>query len=180
LARSEKKESSLHQKRVFRFWYYLSVGIGNYIGVPIAAFNLIFLIYLMLINISPIFARYALYFFSIITVALIVLGTFFGLFHFKKSQAFAAQVDVTVLNNPWYYKAFPGMNQEIIIPLKMLTLKGLKRLSKDPLDLTNEESELINFLLDKGKDILDGGMIREKFIKDKRKILMDKILESIE
>lgn len=118
-------------------------------------------------------------FFVTITVIILFLGIVLGLVHFKKTLAFSAELDILIESNPWYYKVTPGINKEIVIPYFIHSLEGLRRLSDESLDLTQDESELINFLLNEGNDLLKGKVIKDPFIKDKRKILMDKIQSSI-
>lgn len=174
--------ASFHIQRnnkLYRLWFYLRTGLSNYIGLPISAFNMIFLVYLTLININPSISKYMPIFFVTITVIILFLGIVLGLVHFKKTLAFSAELDILIESNPWYYKVTPGINKEIVIPYFIHSLEGLRRLSDESLDLTQDESELINFLLNEGNDLLKGKVIKDPFIKDKRKILMDKIQSSI-
>ena len=41
------------------------------------------------------------------------LAIFMGLFHFKRSQAYSAEVDIGVEANPYYYKVTPGKEREL-------------------------------------------------------------------
>jgi len=164
--------------KLYRLWFYLRTGLSNYIGLPISAFNIIFLVYLTLISINPSISKYMPIFVLTITVIILFLGILLGLVHFKKTLAFSAEIDILIESNPWYYKVTPGINKEIMLPYLIHALKGLKRLSDVSSKLTKDESELINFLLNEGNDLLKGKVIKDPFIKDKRKILMDKIQAS--
>jgi len=76
--------------------------------------------------IHDIFPR--LYIFGI--VGLLIVGPisiYAGLYHIKRTGAYSAEASVLTESNPNVYKAIPGKEPEVFLPLMVLTAKGLAK-----------------------------------------------------
>ena len=69
-----------------------------------------------------------LYIFGII--ALLVIGpisVYAGLFHLKRTGAYSAEASVLTESNPYVYKAVPGKEREVFLPLMGANRKGARK-----------------------------------------------------
>ncbi len=76
--------------------------------------------------IHDIFPR--LYIFGI--VGLLIVGPisiYAGLYHIKRTGAYSAEASVLTESNSNVYKAIPGKEREVFLPLMVLTAKGLAK-----------------------------------------------------
>ena len=80
----------------------------------------------------------------LVLVVGVPLAIFMGLFHFKRSQAYSAEVDIGVEANPYYYKVTPGKEKELQIPLTVANIDITLAMAKKFGVLTPElESDLL-------------------------------------
>jgi hypothetical protein len=103
-------------------------------------------------------------------VALLVLGPvsiYAGLYHIKRTGAYSAEASVLTESNPYVYKAIPGKEREVFLPLMMLTAKGLAKVMEQQNAMTSEEQRQFREVLDKANTLLAGASVG--LPKDKQK-----------
>ena len=121
-----KKGARLNLRRLlFRAWYYFRIGYGTYLTFLLGFVSTIVTVYYLAVNnisfLKSIFPNFWL--FSMLAIAIgVPLAVFSGYFHFKRSQAYSSEVDITVEANPYFYKITPGKEKDMTIPI---TLAGI-------------------------------------------------------
>jgi hypothetical protein len=146
-------------KLLFRAWFYFRTGYGLYLAFLIGfASNIVVLYKLGVADnkyLAPIFPSLTV--FGII--ALIVaapIAIFSGLYHMKRTGAFAADAAVQTESNPYVYRAVPGKEKEVFVPLMILTARGLVRVMEQLKTLTPEEKREFENVLAKAEVLLKG------------------------
>ena len=135
------------RRLLFRAWYYFRMGYNTYLTFILGFVTTIVTVYYLAINniefLKLMFP--SLWLFSILALAVgVPLGIFMGLFHFKRSQAYSAEMDIGVEANPYYYKVTPGKERELQIPLTVANIDITLAMAKKFGVLTPElESELL-------------------------------------
>src|SRR5712664_1717325 len=114
---------------IFRSWYYFRIGYGTYVAFPLGFASTMIVIYALAVVpvrfIHDIFPH--LYIFGIVGILIIgPISIYAGLYHIKRTGAYSAEASVLTESNPYVYKAIPGKEREVILPLMMLTARGLK------------------------------------------------------
>ncbi len=153
---------------IFRSWYYFRLGYGTYVAFPLGFASTMIIIYELTLKDIPWLQQYFphLYVFGI--VALLVIGPvsiYAGLYHMRRTGAYSAEASVLTESNPYMYKAIPGKEREVIIPLMVLTARGLAKVMEQQQSITLEEKREFQAVLDKANSLLDGasvGLSRDK------------------
>ncbi len=147
---------------MFRAWFYFRTGYGLYLAFLIGfASNIVVLYKLGVADntyLAPIFPHLTV--FGI--VALIVaapVAIFSGLYHMKRTGAFAADAAVQTESNPYVYRAVPGKEREVFVPLMILTAKALVKVMEQLKTLTPEEKRQFEDVLEKADVLLKGQAI---------------------
>lgn len=91
-------------------------------------------------------------------IAVPVAG-YIGLYHMKRTGAFAAEASVGVESNPYVYKVVPGKEQEVFLPLMILTAKGLAKVMEHQQTLTTSERNEFEATLSKAERLLSGQVV---------------------
>jgi len=98
------------------------------------------------------------------------LSVYIGLYHMKRTGAFAAEASVATESNPYIYKAMPGKEREVFLPLMILTARGLAKLMEQQQTLTTSEREEFQAVLSTANRLLEGQAVgvqgRRAFLKD--------------
>src|SRR5207245_6750306 len=95
--------------------------------------------------------------FAIIATALTIpFGVYVGYFHMKRTGAFAAEASVGVEANPYVYKVVTGKEQEVFLPLMILTARGLQKVMERENMLTGEEKKELDSVLATAEKLLAG------------------------
>jgi hypothetical protein len=95
--------------------------------------------------------------FAIVSSALTIpIGVYIGYFHMKRTGAFAADASVATESNPYVYKVVPGKEQEVFLPLMILTARGLQKVMERENMLTGEEKEELDSVLATAEKLLAG------------------------
>src|SRR6266571_2023164 len=146
-------------KLIFRSWYYFRIGYGTYVAFPLGFASTMIVIYALAIVPVPflhdIFSH--LYIFGI--VGLLIIGPisiYAGLYHIKRTGAYSAEASVLTESNPYVYKAIPGKEREVFLPLMVLTAKGLAKVMERQNTLTSEEQREFQIVLGKANTLLEG------------------------
>ncbi len=84
------------------------------------------------------------------------IGIFAGLYHMKRTGAFAADTAVSTEANPYVYRVVPGKEKEVFLPLAILTAKGLAQVMDRLKTMTAEERSEFEKVLAKADSLLKG------------------------
>jgi hypothetical protein len=107
-----------------------------------------------------------LYLFGIVAILIIApVSIYAGLYHMKRTGAYSAEASVITESNPYVYKAIPGKEREVFLPLMVLTAKGLAKVMEQQHSITSEEQKAFQEVLEKANTLLEGasiGLPREK------------------
>ncbi len=150
------------RRLLYRSWFYFRIGYGTYIALPVGlASNAVVLYELAIIKnryLSPIFTSLTVF----AVVALIVfipVGILVGLYHMKRTGAFAADASVGTESNPYIYKVVPGKEREVFLPLMMLTARALAKILDEKKTMTTEEKREFEHVLAKANSLLQGQVV---------------------
>jgi hypothetical protein len=149
-------------KFVMRMWYYFRIGYSTYLTFLLGAANTLVVVYYLAIREMPAIESFFGHFvpFAIITSLIgIPLSALIGWLHFKRTPAFAAEADIGIEANPYYYKLPPGYNREVFAPLYLEMLELLKRLIEAQGLLPDDEKSRIDVLQRKLRLLAEGGFV---------------------
>jgi hypothetical protein len=144
------------ERILFRSWFYLRVGYATYIAFFIGFVSNIIVIYKLaivgtsLVSVFPHLTEFTI-------VAILVsspISIVIGLFHMRRTAAFAADASVSTEANPYIYKVVPGKEREVTVPLSILTARVLLKLGEDK--LTADEKRELEAVLAKADKLLLG------------------------
>ena len=97
----------MSKNRPFRAWFYFRQGWTAYFAFIMAAINVLTVTYFLAIENYPslqaIFPTFAHYIIIVVGIGVPLL-VLVGYFHYKRSQAFAAEADINIEANPYWYK----------------------------------------------------------------------------
>jgi len=147
---------------MFRSWYYFRLGYNTYLMFPIGYGSTLVTIYYLAIQNIPslkdVFSKFVL-FGVVATVAVVPLSVAIGWFHFKRSQAYQAEIQISYESHPYLYKLAPGTVREVDMPLHRELLLFIKDvLSKEGM-LDPVRSKRFEELLQKIDSLLQGGYV---------------------
>ena len=101
-----------------------------------------------------------LYIFGIVAILIIgPISIYAGLYHLKRTGAYSAEASVITESNPYVYKAVPGKEREVFLPLMMLTAKGLAKVMEQQHTMTVEEQREFESVLSKANTLLEGASV---------------------
>ena len=146
----------------FRAWFYFRQGWATYFAFILAAINTLTVTYYLAIQKAPllkeIFPSFINY--IILTVAIgIPLLVIIGYVHYKKINAYSAEMDITVEANPYHFRLpKDGWNQQVAFPLYLMITKMMIKWSKNE-KLTDEEIKEIIELQKKINLLIKGGSV---------------------
>ena len=146
-------------KLLFRGWSYFRTGYNTYLAFFIGFASNILVIYKLGVVqntiTEPIF--HSLTLFALITLAVLLpLCISIGMYHMKKTGAFAADASISTESNPYIYKIIPGKEQEVFLPLWVATVRGLSKMLDVQKTVTVQEKEEMHAILDKAEALLEG------------------------
>lgn len=147
------------RKVVFRSWFYFRVGYATYIALLIGIGGNLLLFYRLgvqyvdfLKNIFP-----SLTIFTLAAIAVTVpISVGAGLYHMKRTGAYAADATVATESNPYIYKVVPGKEQEVFLPLWIATVRSLIKVLDKQNAMTVEEKKELDEVLNKASALLEG------------------------
>lgn len=155
------------EKAAFRAWYYFRQGYATYFAFIIGFLSNIIVIYSL--SIKPAIASGGTVgdFLSLVFphltnfVVIAVLGAtpvciYLGLLHMKRTGAFAADASVSTESNPYVYRAVPGKEQEVFLPLWILATQWLAKMLEQQNSMSTDEREQFKQVLAKANDLLMG------------------------
>ena len=87
---------------------------------------------------------------------------FVGYVHYKRSAVFATEVEVNYETNPYYYKAAPGWQRDVIFPLYLNMINLMLKMSKNE-KLTPDEIKTMSNLQESLSKLIEGGYVGKPF-----------------
>jgi hypothetical protein len=145
-------------KLLFRAWFYFRQGYNVYLAFLIGFASNIVVLYKLGIQGN----HYLEFLFPSLTVFIIVglavaipAGILTGLYHMKRTPAFAADASVQTEANPYVYKTI-GKEKEVFIPLWVLTVRGLAKILERQESMTAEDKKELEEVLNKANALLEG------------------------
>ncbi len=143
---------------MFRAWFYFRQGYNLYLAFLIGfASNIVVLFRLgvepnkSLLGIFPSLGIFT----AVGLLVAIPVGILAGLYHMKRTGAYAADASVATEANPYVYKTI-GKEKEVFLPLWILTARGLaKLLEREETLSVNDRNELTE-ILNKANALLEG------------------------
>ena len=151
----------LSRKRTLRAWFYFRQGWTAYFAFIMAAINVLTVTYFLAIDNYPslqvIFPTFVHYIITAVCIGVPSL-VFVGYVHYKRSAAFAAEADINIESNPYWYKAPPGWNKEVVFPFYLNMINLMIKMSKNE-KLTSEEIEKLSDIQKSLSTLIDGGYI---------------------
>ncbi len=152
---------------MFRSWYYFRTGWSIYVAFFVGFFSNIIVIYSLGIKpviesggplgtILQVLFPHLTNFVVIAAVVTTPVCVYIGLLHMKRTGAYAADASVATEAHPYVYKVIPGKEQEVILPLMMLTAKGLAKMLDTQTSMTQEERKEFEDVLAKANSLLAG------------------------
>src|SRR4029077_17052766 len=149
-------------KLIFRSWYYFRIGYGTYVAFPLGFASTMIVIYELALKDVPQIHDYFPHLYIFGVIALLIIGPvsiYAGLYHLKRTGAYSAEASVLTESNPYVYKAIPGKEREVFLPLMMLTAKGLAKVMEQQHTLTLEEQKEFQTVLGKANTLLEGSSV---------------------
>ena len=148
---------------LFRLWYYIRVGFGEYLNFTLSILNTIILVYAFVVsNASDMPSFFASFRnFLILGILTVVPGAILlGWLHFKRIPAFKAEADLMVEANPYYYKFAPGWQTKVQLPwLKFMAKSYVALLTKNGA-LQEDERKALNELIGNLELLEQGGTLQ--------------------
>lgn len=150
------------KRLIFRSWYYFRLGYSTYVAFPLGFASTMIIIYELALKDVPslqdIFPH--LYIFGIVALFVLVpISIYAGLYHIKRTGAYSAEASVLTESNPYMYKAIPGKEREVIIPLLVMTARGLTKVMEQQNMITPAEREQFQTVLEKANTLLEGAPV---------------------
>jgi hypothetical protein len=146
-------------KAFFRAWFYFRTGYNLYLAFLIGFASNIVVLYRLGVTdnkfLAPLFPSLTLFTIIGLLVAL-PFGILTGLYHMKRTGAYAADASVATEANPYIYKLIPGKEKEVFLPLWILTVRGLAKMLDQQRTMSPEERDQLQKLLDKANALLEG------------------------
>ena len=153
------------KNRPFRAWFYFRQGWTAYFAFLMAAINVLTVTYFLAIENYPvlqaIFPTFGHYIMIIVSIGVPLLVCV-GYLHYKRSQAYAAEADINIEANPWWYKIPPGWNKEVVFPLYLNMINLMMKMSQNE-KLTTNEIKKMSDIQKSLEDLIDGGYIGKPF-----------------
>ena len=157
-------------KLIFRAWYYFRIGYGTYIAFPLGFASTMVIIYELALKDVPAINVFFphLYIFAIAALLILTpISIYAGLYHLRRTGAYSAEASVLTESNPYMYKAIPGKEREVFLPLMILTARGLAKVMDQQHSLSSEERKEFEAVLDQASALLEGASVG--LPKDKQK-----------
>ena len=161
-------------KLLYRSWFYFRTGYNTYVAFFIGFASNVIVIYKLGISENKILGPYfqSLTIFAILAlIVLVPLCISAGLYHMKRTGAYAADASVSTESNPYIYKLMPGKEQEVFLPLWIMTVRSLARLLENEKPMTPGEKREMEETLSKATALLQG-----QFVGHPRQQMIEKTL----
>ena len=155
------------ERSIFRAWFYFRQGYGTYLALALGIVSNVVSIYAL--GIKPAIESggtlgglfQALFphltnFFIIAAGIGTPVAIYLGLLHMRRTGAFEADAAVSTESNPYVYRTVPGKEQEVFLPMWMLTTQWLAKILDQQNNLSTEEKTRFEQLMSKANELLAG------------------------
>ena len=149
-------------KSIFRAWFYFRQGYNLYLAFLIGfASNIVVLFRLGVEPNKPLLSIFPTLgiFTAVGLLVAIPVGILTGLYHMKRTGAYAADASVATEANPYIYKVVPGKEKEVFLPLWILTVRGLAKMLDQQKTMTSDERKEMENLLNKASALMQGQIV---------------------
>ena len=140
--------------RIFRYWFYFRIGWAQYFAFIFAAINTLTVTYFLAIenypilhSIFPTFIHYVL----IMVLAGLPTLLLIGYSHFKRTEGFKAEADVSMESNPHMKRIL--YNSEKVLELHFQLTGLLLKIGKNE-KITEDELKKLNHIQDELSDYM--------------------------
>ena len=145
----------------FRAWFYFRMGWSAYFAFIMAAVNVLTVTYFLAIENYPslqvVFPTFVHYIAAAACIGIPAL-IFAGYVHYKRSAVFATEMEINYESNPYWYKAAPGWQRDVVFPLYLNMLNLMVKMSKNE-NLTPDETKKMLDIQKSLSTLIDGGYI---------------------
>lgn len=150
------------ERLLFRSWFYLRIGYGTYIAFFIGFVSNIIVIYKLAIADTSLYALFPhLSLFALVAILVAApISALIGLLHMRRTGAYAADASVSTESNPYIFRVVPGKEQEVFVPLSVLTARALLGLAGNT--LSGDERREFETVLAKADKLLAGHPVGTK------------------
>ncbi len=156
----------------YKAWYYLRTGYSLYVAFPLGFISTVIVVYSLGIKptiesnpptaigdlLQTIFPRLT-YFIIIGAVVLIPVCILLGMYHTRKTGPYEADASLLTEQNPYAFKAVPGKELEVFIPLWLMTAQALQKILDKQSIMTTEERRGFELAIDKATALVKGKMV---------------------
>jgi len=143
----------------FRSWFYFRTGYGLYIALTLGLVNVLTTTYYLIPAVETFFPDFITYIiFSIVVGLPVTVGI--GYLHYKKTQAYGAEMDISVESNPYYFKLAPGLWRDALGPIYLETLRLAMKTAKGE-KVTEEDMKRLKEIEEKMEELNKGKRIDE-------------------
>lgn len=150
--------------KVFRLWYYFRAGYVNYDNLGLSLLSSFIVIYKLGLAQISWFANFFPHLSDFLLVAIIVsipLNIGLGAFHASRRRGpLNSEIEVSMLTNPFMYRAIPGKEVQLMLPVTLLSLEFIEDFYKSQNTLTKERQEEIARCKGLVSKLLNGGETR--------------------
>lgn len=147
---------------IYRAWYYFRQGYSTYLTFLLGYVSTLITVYYLaiknmppLLDMFPHFASFAI----LATVLGVPLAVVIGWVHLKRSALFSSELDVSVEANQYNYKLAPGYLREAWVPVMLMQLTLLRKLSENRGLLTDSEKAEVAELERRMATLMQGGYL---------------------
>jgi hypothetical protein len=152
----------LRAKWLYRAWYYFRLGYSTYLTFMLGYVSTLVTVYYLaiknlppLLDLFPHFVPFAL----LATVVGAPIAIVAGWIHMKRSRLFSSEQDIATEANPYNYKLPPGYTKEAWVPVMLMQLRFLRKLSEAQGLVTQAERAEMDELERKWAILLSGGHV---------------------
>jgi len=143
---------------MFRSWFYFRTGMGTYIALTLGVVNVLTTTYYLIPSVEATIPDFVTYVILAVVIGIpVTIGI--GFLHFKKTQAYSSELDISVESNPYYFKFPPGHNLEALAPTYLEILRLCMKIAKHE-DVNEEDTKRYKELERKMEHLVKGGDIR--------------------
>lgn len=150
--------------RVFRLWYYFRAGYINYDNLGLSLLSSFIVIYKLGLSQISWFANifpHLTDFLIVAVAASIPFNIGLGAFHASRKRGpLNSEIEVSMLTNPFMYRAIPGKEIQLMLPVTMLSLDFIEDYYRDRGQLTPEKQRRIEESKKRLNMLLDGEELR--------------------
>ena len=150
------------ERLVFRAWFYLRIGYGTYIAFFVGFASSVVVIYKLAVVDTPygtLFPHLSIFALAAVLVASPV-SALIGYLHMRRTGAYAADASVQLESNPYIFRLVPGKEEEVFLPLSVLTAKALLKMAGE--NLSDKERQEFEMVLAKAEKLSAGHTVGKK------------------